>query len=65
MNVDEMKVFVDNLLVWEGSVDNAALSFDGPVGMRPDNARLELELRAPQAPARQGRAPGCRTGESE
>jgi hypothetical protein len=65
MNGDEMKVFADNVLVWEGSVGGEALSFDGPVGMRSDNARLELELRAPQAPARQGRAPGCRTGESE
>jgi hypothetical protein len=65
MNGDEMKVFADNVLVWEGSVGSEALSFDGPVGMRSDNARLELELRAPQVPTRQGRAPGCRTGESE
>jgi hypothetical protein len=65
MNGDEMKVFADNALVWEGSVGSEALSFDGPVGMRSDNARLELELRAPQVPSRQGRAPGCRTGESE
>jgi hypothetical protein len=65
MSGDEMKVFADNVLVWEGSVGAEALSFDGPVGMRSDNTRLELELRAPQAPARQGRAPGCRTGESE
>ena len=65
MNGDEMKIFTDNTLVWEGSVGGDALSFDGPVGMRSDNARLEVQLRAPQAPARQGRAPGCRTGEPE
>jgi hypothetical protein len=65
MNGDEMKIFADNTLVWEGSVGGDALSFDGPVGMRSDNARLEVQLRAPQAPARQGRAPGCRTGEPE
>jgi hypothetical protein len=65
MNGDEVKVFADNLLVWEGSVGADALSFDGPVGMRSDNAKLELQLSAPPVPARRGRAPGCRTGESE
>jgi hypothetical protein len=65
MNGDEMKVFADNALVWEGSVGADALSFDGPVGMRSDNARFEVQLRAPQLPPRQGRAPGCRTGEPE
>ncbi len=63
INGAEMRVFVDNSLVWEGSLGPEALSFDGPVGMRSDNARLEFELRAPQLPgAQQGRRPGCRTG---
>jgi hypothetical protein len=31
-----MKVFADNSLVWEGSVGEDALSFDGPLGMRSD-----------------------------
>ncbi len=63
MNEAEMKVFVDNSLVWEGSLGPEALSFNGPVGIRSDNARLEFELRAPQIPAAgQGRSPGCRTG---
>jgi len=65
MNGDEVKVFADSTLVWEGSVGVDALSFDGPVGMRSDNARLELQLRVPQFPAQQGRVPGCRNGESE
>ena len=65
MNGEEMKVFADNRLVWAGSLGADALSFDGPVGMRSDNARLQFELRAPQVPARQGRTPGCRTGEAE
>jgi hypothetical protein len=34
MNGAEMEVFADNSLVWEGSVGEGALSFDGPVGMR-------------------------------
>ncbi len=65
MDGEEMKVFADNALVWEGSVGADTLSFVGPVGMRSDNARLEVELRAPQVPPRQGRAPGCRPGEYE
>jgi hypothetical protein len=63
MNDSEMKVFVDNSLVWEGSLGPEALSLDGAVGIRSDNARLEFELRAPQiSAAQQGRSPGCRTG---
>ena len=42
MNGAEMKVFADNSLVWEGSV--GPLAFDGPVGIRSDNARLQIEL---------------------
>ena len=42
----EMRVFVDDGLVWEGSVGPEALNLEGPVGVRSDNARLEVELRA-------------------
>jgi hypothetical protein len=65
MNGAEMRVFADNALVWEGSVGTEALAFDGPVGMRSDNARLEIELRAGQALRAGGRQPGCRTGPGE
>ena len=59
----EMKVFVDNSLVWEGLLGPEALAFDGPVGIRSDNARLEFDLRAQQIPSvATGRGPGCRTG---
>ena len=46
MNKDALQVFVDNSLVWDGVLGAAALSFDGPVGMRSDNARLQIGLRA-------------------
>jgi hypothetical protein len=66
MNGDEMKVFADNSLVWEGSVGPDALRFDGPVGMRSDNARLQIELRAgPPLRTQSGPPPGCRTGPGE
>ncbi|MGD0956797.1 MAG: hypothetical protein ABR953_08180 [Candidatus Acidiferrales bacterium] len=62
----EMRVFADNLLVWEGSVGPDTLAFDGPVGIRSDNARLQIELRAAEPP---GAIPAyvlpCRSGAGE
>jgi hypothetical protein len=62
MNGDELEVFADNALVWQGSVGGEAADLNGPVGMRSDNAKLELEFRAPQFSSR---GPGCRTGPGE
>jgi hypothetical protein len=42
-----LHVFVDGNLVWDGELDREALNFDGPVGIRSDNARLELLLFGP------------------
>lgn len=66
MNGAEMKVLADNSLVWEGSVGPDALGFDGPVGIRSDNARLQIDLRAGKPlKAQPGRAAGCRSGGDE
>jgi hypothetical protein len=59
LNGTEMQVFVDEGLVWEGSVGPEVLNFDGLVGIRSDNATLDLELRT--SPPR-GEAEGCRSG---
>jgi hypothetical protein len=62
----ELTVFVDNLPAWQGSVGSDALALTGPVGIRSDNARLEMELRAGQPLEGQpGNAPGCRSGPGE
>jgi hypothetical protein len=60
----ELQVFADNSLVWEGAVGADALLSDGPVGIRSDNARLQIELAAPLE-QRSGASPGCRAAESE
>jgi hypothetical protein len=66
MNGQEVKVFIDNKVVWEGEVGEEARSFAGPVGMRSDNARLELELLAPLSRENQPvHRLACRVGESE
>jgi hypothetical protein len=66
MNRAELKVFADRVLVWEGTVGPDALNFDGPVGIRSDNARLQLTLSAGQPAAqRHAHAAGCRAGPDE
>ena len=61
-----MNVFADNVLVWEGSVGPEAGNLEGPVGMRSDNARLEIDLRTAQPlKAQPTNAQGCRSGPGE
>jgi hypothetical protein len=63
MNGAEMQVFADNFPVWEGSVGPDALAFDGPVGIRSDNAHLQIEFLTGKPLT--DKAPGCRGEESE
>ncbi len=59
LNGEELRVFADDKLLWEGSVGAEAVSFDGPVGIRSDNARFEIELRAGETlEARREQVPG-------
>ncbi len=37
-------VMMDELTIWEGELPPAALSLDGPIGLRADNAELDMEL---------------------
>jgi hypothetical protein len=66
MNGDALKVFADDVLVWEGSLGPDVQALAGPVGIRSDNARLQIRLLAAkplQAPA--APAPGCRSAAEE
>ena len=66
MNGAEMKAFADRKLVWDGNVGSDALNFDGPVGLRSDNARRQIALRASQSVERQNaQQSGCRSGSDE
>lgn len=42
----ELTVVADSRVVWEGTVGNRIAEFDGPVGLRTDNARFEFEYYA-------------------
>jgi len=41
-----LRVRVDGARVWEGALPAEAFAFDGPVGLRSDNGRFEVELRS-------------------
>jgi hypothetical protein len=49
LNEPEMRVYADNHLVWEGNVESRGGRPNGPVGIRSDNAKLEIQLRAGQS----------------
>lgn len=42
-----LRIWLDGALVWEGAVDDAALRFEGPIGVRSDNVRFAFRLRTP------------------
>ncbi len=63
MNGAGMRVFADGAVVWEGSMGSDALGFDGPVGIRSDNARLQIHLQT--GPPMGHASVGCRAPESE
>jgi hypothetical protein len=67
MQGQDLKVYVDNRLVWQGLLTTEAVNLQGPVGIRSDNARLELQLFTPMAansPQHAGK-PACRSGAQE
>lgn len=39
-----LRVLVDGTLAWSGELPSETLAFQGPVGLRTDNGRFELEL---------------------
>ena len=66
MSGAEMQIVADNSLVWEGPIGQDALGFEGPVGIRSDNARLQINLLiGPPMKTQSGPSPGCRAGGDE
>jgi hypothetical protein len=43
---DRLEVALDGEPVWRGTLPAASLAFDGPVGLRSDNAEFDAEFRA-------------------
>jgi len=63
MKGEELRVVVDNSVVWEGSVGPQALGLTGPVGVRSDNVRLEFDLTTAETSDRHhDHPPDCKSG---
>lgn len=43
-----LRVYADGILVWDGELPRETLALKGPVGLRSDNVRFELEMFALQ-----------------
>jgi len=41
-----LRVWIDKERVWDGNLPRMALAFDGPVGIRSDNVKVQFELLA-------------------
>jgi hypothetical protein len=53
-----LTVSADGTVVWQANLADEVMDFNGPVGLRTDNARFEFEfLAAPRARANEGGAP--------
>lgn len=66
MNGEQLRVFVDDGMVWDGKVGAEALLFDGPVGIRSDNVKLEMDLQSGDiSGAHANTMIPCRSGPSE
>ena len=51
MTATVMKVFIDGTLAWQGALSSEVEKWDSRVGIRSDNARVQLELTGPLNPA--------------
>jgi hypothetical protein len=66
MSGNNLRVFVDGSVVWEGVLGPEAPHLDGPVGIRSDNARVEFQLGVVDVPgARPDFVLPCKSGPSE
>jgi hypothetical protein len=64
MHKSKLNVWIDQKLVWQGDVGQAAMAFDGPVGVRTDNGRFKFELFADK-PLKPGTSLPCHESEDE
>jgi hypothetical protein len=53
-----LRIRVDGASVWEGELPAEALTFDGPPGVRTDNARVDMQLLTLPLPPGEGRGEG-------
>ena len=59
LNGTRLTVRADGHLVWSGDLGSEVLQFDGPVGIRTDNAAFDFLLEVPDGPAAPATAASC------
>jgi len=63
---NNMRVYANNKLVWEGLLGAEALAFNGPVGVRTDNGRFDFEFFAAEPHGSQkGASAACHAGNGD
>ncbi len=62
MDGAELSVYADGTWVWQGQVGADAAALSGPVGIRSDNAALQIQLFTPDP---SGAPAACRKGETD
>lgn len=66
INGEQIMVFADGSAVWEGTVGADAARLQGPVGIRSDNARLEVSLKVAESrEIHPNYVLACKTGSGE
>jgi len=66
MSGEQLRVYADDHLVWEGLGGPRARSFHGPIGIRSDNVKVEFELTAVESRDTQpGYQLACKPGSGE
>jgi hypothetical protein len=62
LRATELTLFADGATVWRGALPAVIDEFDGPSGLRTDNARFEFEFLSDAGPLPRTAAPRCETG---
>ncbi len=66
MKNEDLRVFADNREVWVGEVGADAAQLEGPVGIRSDNAHLEVSLKAREySGSHSGEVRACKNSDSD
>lgn len=58
---DELYTWIDDQLLWQGTLPDTARAITGPAGVRSDNVKLDLiSLSAPHSPQGEAAPPACK-----
>jgi hypothetical protein len=65
MTSTALSVYIDETLVWQGSLGSDVLTWDSRVGIRSDNVRVQFDLHTGPLERENARIPGCKSEPAE